>query len=284
MIQKLIARTEETIHCWVEAWGGPENVYVAFSGGKDSTVLLHIARSLYPEIVGVFNNTGLELPEIVQFVKATSNVTILRPKMSFNKVIEKYGWPVISKEQSQFINQYRNTKSNKLRELRWNGRANGRSKISQKWKYVALLAPFKISDMCCEKLKKAPAKKYEKETGKKPMLGTMAGESQLRSQYAHICNMYDSKRPTSKPLTYWKEQNIWEYIKQHQVPYCSAYDNGWERTGCVFCMFGIHKDSPNRFEMIKDSHPKLWDYVMYKLGAKEVLEFMGNPTGEDNVK
>lgn len=266
--------TRDLIHCWVESWG-IDGVYVAFSGGKDSTVLLHIARQLYPGIVGVFNNTGLELPEIVKFVRTFDNITELRPKVPFHRVIEKYGWPIVSKEQAQFIYEYRNTKSDKLRNLRWNGRPNGRSKISEKWKFL-VDAPFKIGPQCCDKLKKDPAKRFEKTTGRKPILGVMAGESQLRRQ-AHTCNLYDVKRPISKPLLRWNEADIWKYIREFNVSYCEAYDNGWERTGCVFCMYGIHKDNPNRFQMIKQTHPKLYDYCINKLGAKEVLDFMRIP-------
>lgn len=264
--------TKNLIHCWVDSWG-VESVYVAFSGGKDSTVLLDIARRLYPEIIGVFNNTGLELPEITKFVKTFDNITTLRPKIPFHQVIEKYGWPIISKEQAQFIYEYRNTKSDKLRNLRWNGRPNGRSKIAEKWKF-AVNAPFKISHKCCDKLKKDPAKRFEKQTGMRPMLGVMAGESQLRKQ-RHTCNLYDAKRPVSKPLLNWTEADIWAYIKKFDLPYCEAYDQGWERTGCLFCMYGIHKDNPNRFQMIKDRHPKLYDYAINKLGCGNVLDFMG---------
>jgi len=265
--------TRELIKCWVEAWGGPDQVYVAFSGGKDSTVLLHIARQIYPNIKGVFNNTGLELPEIVAFVRSFDNIIELRPKMPFHKVIDHYGWPVISKEQSQFIYEWRNTKSDKLRNLRWNGRSNGRSKISEKWKHVATDAPFKISHKCCDILKKNPAKKFEKETGLKPMLGVMKGESQLRSQ-RHECNAYDAKRPISKPILNWNESDVWDYIKEYNVEYCKVYDEGWDRTGCIFCMYGIHKDNPNRFQMIKDTHPKIYTYCVNNLGAGKVLDFL----------
>lgn len=264
--------TQAMIHCWIDAWD-IDGVYVAFSGGKDSTVLLDVVRKLYPDVKAVFNNTGLELPEIVAFVKSTENVDVLRPKIPFNQVIEKYGWPVISKEQAQFITEWRNTKSEKLRNLRWYGRETGRSKIAEKWKHVALDAPFKISHKCCDILKKNPAKVYEKKTGRKPMLGIMAGESQLRKQ-GKICNVYDAKRPISKPLLKWNESDIWEYIKKYNVEYCKVYNEGWERTGCLFCMYGIHKDSPNRFQMIKKTHPRLYDYCINKLGAREVLDFM----------
>ena len=81
----------------------PEGYYLAFSGGKDSTVLLYIVRSLYPDIEAVFVDTGLEYPEIRKFVKTFHNVTILRPELSFDKVIQEHGYPIISKEVSETI-------------------------------------------------------------------------------------------------------------------------------------------------------------------------------------
>lgn len=271
-IEKL-KHTQYLIRCWIDSFGS-DNVYVAFSGGLDSTVLLDITRKIAPGVVGVFNNTGLELPEIVSFVKTFDNIITLRPKMPFHQVIEKYGWPVISKEQSQFIYEWRNTKSKKLRDLRWNGRPTGQSKISEKWKYFATDAPFKISHKCCDKLKKEPAKRFEKETGKKPILGIMASEGWLRKQ-RHVCNVYDSKRPISNPMLHWNKEDVWDYVRANNLPYCKVYDRGWERTGCLFCMFGIHKAHPNRFQMIKKTHPELYNYCIYKLGAGEVLDWMG---------
>lgn len=72
-------------------------VYVSFSGGKDSTVLLDLVRRIYPEVPGVFLDTGLEYPEIRDFVKTKENIVWLKPEMNFRKVIETYGYPVISK-------------------------------------------------------------------------------------------------------------------------------------------------------------------------------------------
>ena len=89
--------TQQRIREWVSAFG-TDGVYVSFSGGKDSTVLLHIVRGLYPDIPAVFCDTGLEYPEIRQFVKTFDNVVWLKPKKNFFQVCEKYGFPLISKE------------------------------------------------------------------------------------------------------------------------------------------------------------------------------------------
>ena len=97
-----IRMTENRIRGWVDEYG-VDGVYVSFSGGKDSTVLLDIVRNLYPSVKAVFVDTGLEYPEIRDFVRTFDNVEWLRPKMNFRQVIEKYGYPFISKEVSNNV-------------------------------------------------------------------------------------------------------------------------------------------------------------------------------------
>ena len=97
-----IAKTKARIKEWVDFYG-VDGVYISFSGGKDSTVLLHIARSMYPDIKAVFSDTGLELPSIRSFVKTHENVDWLKPKMTFGEVVKQYGYPLFSKEISHTI-------------------------------------------------------------------------------------------------------------------------------------------------------------------------------------
>lgn len=97
-----IAKTEQRLREWIDYYG-LDGVYISFSGGKDSTVLLHIARNIYPDIKAVFSDTGLEFPEIRNFVKTFDNVDVVKPKMLFRDVIEKYGYPFISKEVSECV-------------------------------------------------------------------------------------------------------------------------------------------------------------------------------------
>jgi len=262
---------------WYEHWGG--EVYVSFSGGKDSTVLLHLVRSIYPDVPAVFMNTGLEYPENRDFVKTIDNVIVLHPKMPFKKVIEKYGYPIISKETSEKIYDIRNTKSDKQRNRRLYGDEKGNGKISKKWLYL-VEAPFKISHRCCWLLKKNPVKNYEKKSNRKPIVGIMAYESSLRkmSYLKTGCNNFKSGRPMSIPLSFWLEKDIWAYLKKFNLPYSKIYDKGYSRTGCMFCMFGVNQEKfPNRFQKMKITHPKLYNYCINKLGINKILDYINVP-------
>ena len=98
-LQAKIQMTRRRISEWVDAFG-EDGIYVSFSGGKDSTVLLDIVRNDFLDVKAVFVDTGLEYPEIRSFVKGFNNVDWIKPKMTFKQVIEKYGYPFISKEVS----------------------------------------------------------------------------------------------------------------------------------------------------------------------------------------
>lgn len=284
-LEAKIVKTQLRIREWYEHWDG--NVYVSFSGGKDSTVLLHIARGLYPEIPAVFSDTGLEFPEIREFVRATPNVTWVRPDMTFRKVIEKHGYPVISKEQAQWIERARKGNPRVMCEKLYGIRSDGTTTqfyTAAAWRHL-INAPFKISAECCNEMKKKPLKRYAKESGRIPIIGTMAAESKLREKnwLKTGCNAYDARRPVSMPLSFWTEADMWGYIRMYGLPYCSVYDMGYERTGCVFCMFGAHLDAePTRFQRLQKTHPKLWRYCMRDwdaggLGMRQVLETIGVP-------
>lgn len=283
-----IAKSKLRIEEWIRYYG-EENVYVSFSGGKDSSTLLHLVRSVNPNIEAVFVDTGLEYPEVKSLVKKTENVTILRPDMSFKQVIEKYGYPMVSKEQANYLDDIRNS-TEKMRMRRINGDSQGRFKLSKKWHYL-IDAPFKVSHRCCNEMKKKPVKKYEKQTGKVPFIGTMANESILRQQsYLKTgCNAFDSKRPTSTPIGFWTEQDVLEYIRMNNIEIASVYGDIIEiegklkttkcdRTGCVYCGFGISLEKgQNRYQRLEETHPQLHKYCMENLGFKEVCEYMNIP-------
>ena len=130
-LERKILITQTRIIEWYQHFNG--NVVVSFSGGKDSTVLLHIARQIYPNIPAVFSNTGLEYPEIQSFVRKHDNVTIVRPKMQFSEVISTYGYPLIGKEVAEAIYYARRIRPSAERE-RERERDAERASYSDEWR------------------------------------------------------------------------------------------------------------------------------------------------------
>lgn len=254
------------------------DVYVSFSGGKDSTVLYHLVKQEYPKVKAIFVDTGVEFPEIRQFVRENKEVEVIRPDTTFKEVCEKYGYPVVSKEQSNYIGEVQKYgKDSKLGKMRM--RSKESYIISEKWKFL-VDAPFKISDMCCDWLKKKPSVLIEKKYGLWPYVGIMADEGSLRlnSWIKHGCNVYGEKRKKSQPLIFWNEKDILDYIKIYDIKISSIYNMGYRRTGCVYCMFGLHLEKINKYHLMQNTHPKLWDYAIRKengLGLGEIMDYCG---------
>lgn len=350
-----IRKTELRIREWYEHWEG--NVCVSFSGGKDSTVLLDIVRRLYPDVPAVFSDTGLEYPEIKEFVKTFPNVTIVRPKHSFKEILTKYGYPIISKEVAECVHQAKKFilqetgqwgGVSELKDIvgydkyvevdKWGGDRNYRKmcglgeyakpkdraakilglmdkqgnirkvKEGEKSTYSCekyqwlLNADFLISSQCCYHMKKSPLHRFEKESNLKPIIATMADEGRQRKTawLKTGCNAFEGKIQ-SKPMSFWTEQDVLQYIDIMGLEVAPVYGNllysngkyyfdGCQRTGCIFCGFGCHLEhEPNRFQRLKETHPKLYDYCMgggeYNedgvwqpnnkgLGMKHVMDFI----------
>lgn len=297
-LEAKILMSQRRIRDWYDYWNG--DVYISFSGGKDSTVLKHLVENTYGvyDVPIVFVDTGLEYPEIRKFATERADV-VLRPEMRFDEVIKKYGYPVISKEVANMIAGAKpgNTRYQKLRGELIDPKTGKKSIFNApKWGFM-LDAPFKVSDKCCDVMKKRPALKYQKETGRMPFLGLLACESlkRRRSWEKTGCNAYEKENPQSQPMAFWTEQDVLEYIKRFNLEYASVYgdivedENGklkttlCDRTGCVFCGFGCHMEKgENRFQKMKKTHPRQYDYCMRPveekgLGMREVLDYIGVP-------
>lgn len=217
--EKILISQTRIIEWYVKNNG---RVYVSFSGGKDSTVLLHLVRSIYPNVPAVFSNTGLEYPELQKFVRKFDNTMIVTPSMRFDQVVTKYGYPLISKEVAEAIyyarritdeNRQEKTPKHERQEFNKMGgceredsefaclNPNARRKMligtlkkptesdsdrsafnKVKWLPVARDLPVKISHYCCYKMKKSPLQQYQHKVNRVPFIATLAEESRVRKQ------------------------------------------------------------------------------------------------------
>lgn len=276
--------TETRIREWHYNWDG--QVYLSYSAGLDSTVLLHMIRKILGnDVPAVFSNTGLEFPEIVRFArKAPGEFVEIYPRekdgkrITFKQVVDQYGFPLVSKETALKIHKLRHGNlSDRYRNYLLNGDERGKfGVLAKKWKFL-LDTKFDTSEKCCHIMKKKPFKEYEKRTGRKPYIGTTQDEGFMRAHlYASTgCNVYDGKKIKSQPLGFWNRQDVLRYVVENDVEICSVYGDikqdqqgnyyttGEQRTGCMFCGFGAHlEEEPNRFQRMSVTHPKCYEICM----------------------
>ena len=336
-LERKIRVTQTRLIEWKARFNG--QIYISFSGGKDSTVLADLTARIYSAeqkmsgtaepLTLVFVNTGLEYPEIQRFtgefaewLRTTYEIPVdlqrLKPELTFPQVLMKYGYPVISKEVAKTTYYARRGSEWAIKRFDGKDPRGKESKFKQRYKKYKMLvdAPFETSSLCCDIMKKAPAHKYEAETGRKAVIATMTEESEQRQSawLKHGCNAFDSDRPTSKPMSFWTEQDVLQYLKMTGIPYAPVYGDivgvdpqltlfdgeakerlvttGCERTGCMYCMFGIMSDKePNRFQRMKQTHPRQYEFCIGGghfekgvlkpdkdgLGIGKILDYIGKP-------
>ncbi len=295
-----VRMTRQRIQQWYEYYDS--KIYVAYSGGKDSDCLRHITKEMYPDVPIVFCDTGLER-EGVRNHALSYCTEIIRPKLDFVSTIKTYGYPVGSKEVAQAVYECQRAKAkgkpmpsyhlDKFSGLRRSPDGSKSPYNMEKWAFLLPIfgnegAPFRVSHKCCSISKKNPSAAYEKRTGRKPMIATLACESALRLQkWMHFgCLAHEQKRPTAQPLSFWTEQDILLYIKRNNIELAKEYGDivytdsdgflyegclfddmdlttsGLKRSGCSYCLFGLTSVDQDRFLRLKEAEPKKYDYIM----------------------
>lgn len=243
--------------------GGYDKYYLSYSGGKDSHLLYWFIKEYsYPEfkdikIVGI--NTYMEHHEIRDRIMKNSDI-VLFPTMKPMEIKEKYGIPCFSKEQDFYIYYYQNAlrkgkqPSRTIQEKIDGTYKKGFSGISKKAReYVKSGNAHKITHLCCHYLKKEPARKFEKESGLKPILGIRGGESNLRKRQYRTCFTKDKK---FTPIHDLSDELLEKIIKKYDIEVPKVYEH-IERTGCMGCPYGSYKhDTEKELELINDNQRK----------------------------
>lgn len=232
----------------------PNTYYLSYSGGKDSHFLYWFIKEYLKrddiEIVGV--NTYMEHHEILQRIKKNCD-RVLLPKMKPFEIKEKYGIPCFSKIQDEFIDRYqRGVRTNNTMKAVMG--ENTIFKLSKKARELTLSDKLhKVSNKCCKVIKKDTLHAYEKETGKKAILGVRGDESNLRKQQYKSCFTKDKK---FTPIHDLSDELLEKIIKKYniEVPEVYKYIN---RTGCMGCPYGSHSGNTEKeLSLINENQKK----------------------------
>ena len=238
----------------------PKEYYLSYSGGKDSHLLYWFIKEYAKEfnnilVVGI--NTYMEHPQIRERIFKNSN-RVLYPKKKPFEIKEKYGIPCFSKEQDFYIYYYQNAirkgkePSKTVKEKVERTYKTGFYLSQKASNYVLSGKSHKITHLCCHYLKKEPARKFEKETGLKPILGVRGNESSLRKKQYQSCFTKDKKFTPLWDLT----DNLLDKIyEKYNIEIPEIY-NYIDRTGCMACPYGSYKKDTEKELALLDENQK----------------------------
>lgn len=246
---------------------------VCWSGGKDSTVVLHLCLLNKPDIPVLYSDSGVDFPETNEFIKQLSkewelNLHVAKPKRGegFWDCVRKYGWPILGKTISMNVEQAIRAE-------------NIRNKMSMTEKLLAK-NQIHLSTRCCKLVRENPSKELEETLcADVKTLGLKADESRARARlwtdhgdYYFVKRYFGRNRGIWKanPISIWTESDIWKYHEINSIPHCKLYDMGHLRNGCWPCAMGVRNGQLKRLRI---SHPKLFKYLITKTEmGKELLK------------
>lgn len=265
-LEQKIQMTKERVRQWCEHFDF--DVYQAYSGGKDSHVLMHIILSMgakYQKIPFVFSNTGLEMPEILRHVRKQKslgyNVIEIKPKKTFDKVWKEYGIPIVSKKVARQIRTLKAGPTGgghtyKLYDegITKAGHSAPSWRLAKKWRFL-INEDIKTSEQCCDALKKEPIATFEKGSSLKGrgITGMMADEGGYRETMTQ-CNTFSGGKAKSNPMLFWTEQDVWDYIELYNVEICNVYyDRFYSPNGKMVANASPQEDGVDAYSCVSGS-------------------------------
>ena len=232
-----------------------ENFYLAFSGGKDSLVVHHLLDLALPgnQIPRVFINTGIEYDSLVELVKtmakADKRFRIYPAGVNIAQMLEKKGYPFKSKEHSRRLKTFQLSGLCKSVQSYLTG-LRGDNKASKFICPSVLKYQFdegfniKVSDDCCNQLKKNPSRRYEREF-RKPIritgLRTAEGGQRANRTECVVLDAKTGKLKNFKPINPCNDEFIDWFIEEQGIKLCELYypPFNFKRTGCKGCPYSI---------------------------------------------
>lgn len=210
--------------------------YLAFSGGKDSQALFHMAQLAGVKFRGHMNLTSVDPPEVIRFVKKNyPEVELIKPgKSIFQCAVEKQILPTMRVRWC--CAEYKETAGAGkvtligIRKAESSRRAKRNEVEINNRKFSGNLDGL---DEYRQEQKAKRARRKSKEQGvnitnadEEQTLGCIQGKESL----------------LISPIIYWTEKDVWEFLNNVvKIPHCSLYDEGWHRIGCIGCPMSSHK-------------------------------------------
>lgn len=261
---------------------------ISYSGGRDSTVLSH----LMVEGMGILNiphvmsNTRMEYPETIKMVTAWYarmrelgvECNVVFPDVRPHTLWKQIGVPVWSKEIAYKYRKFAASPTD-------NVPVHVPDDLVAEFRR-AKAAGIKITEKCCDVLKKKPLKKFNQKLGiKGNFTGVRCSESRARrlawiTKGALYQAVTHGNQWIANPLAFWTEQDVATYLKVHQIDVLRP-DTLSGGSGCVVCMFGCRsraqEGTPNALQDLKTRNPRMWTAALDDWGYRDVLEFLNIP-------
>lgn len=190
----------------------PENgFYLAFSGGKDSQVLYHIAKMAGVKFKAHMNLTSVDPPDVIRFVKKQyPDVELIKPKMSIYDMAKRKGFLP-------------------TRRIRW---------CCAEYKEMSGVGKVTLLGIRhAESVRRS--KRNEIETGDRKFSGNFDQWSEHKEKMVSCVGGKD--KILVSPIIYWTEKDVWEFLNAQKIPHCGLYDKGYTRIGCICCPMSSQK-------------------------------------------
>jgi len=224
-----------------------DKVAVAFSGGRDSLVAMHLTLQIKPDVPVMLINTSIEFPESLAYARQLAkdwglDFHEVKPKVNFWELVEVQGIPAAGRGNTTFMHN-----------------------LSEK-------AGVKLSNSCCRRMKETPARQFYRERGIEGVVtGLFVAESLMRklnfADYGALRYSGTYNTLVSWPLYAWTDKDIADYVEMNNLPLNPLYGMGYQRVGCWACLQDMfHKDS--RLFTLQRQHPQLYETVRKKFGKQ----------------
>lgn len=186
----------------------PENgFWLAFSGGKDSQALYHIAKMAGVKFKGHMNLTSVDPPEVIRFVKQQyPDVEMIKPKMSIYFSCKKKG--VLP-----------------TRTIRW---------CCAEYKEIGGIGKVTLTGIRKQESSRR-SKREEISTEIKGKRNEQSFDQWSEHEEKMVACVGGKDKILVSPIIYWTERDVWEFLNENGIPHCKLYDEGYTRIGCICC-------------------------------------------------